>query len=253
MRFRQGLRLFLLFLAANAAPVTLAADPAPVFRVGETLTYALKWGPVRAGTAVMAVRDTVRVDGRACFHVVSEAWSNAFFSVFYPVEDRVETWIDVERLVPLRHEKHLSEGTYHQDETIVFDHGRGMAQYSDGEWVEFRPGVQDILSALYFVRSLKFSQKGPILIENQTNRKNYTLEVRVLQEEWVTTPSGRYHCTVIEPFLKATGLFRQEGRLWIWLTNDEHRIPVKMKSKIKVGSITALLESVSWREGGEAE
>jgi hypothetical protein len=220
------------------------SEPEPGYRVGETLRYVLKWGPVSAGSAVMTVKEIVEVQSRPCYHIVSEARSNSFFSLFYPVEDRVQTWVDVDRLVPLMHEKSLSEGTYRHHERMTFDHERGMAQYSDGEWIEFEPGVQDILSALYFVRTLKFPQKGSIFVQNQTNKKNYRLEVKPLREEWVKTPSGRYHCTVIEPVLETTGLFKQEGRLWIWLTNDERRVPVKMKSKIKVGSITALLEDV---------
>jgi len=233
------------------------------FRLGEKLTYAIKWGPLRAGTAVMWVRGVVDVESRPCFHIVSEAQSNAFFSLVYPVTDRVETWVDIERLVPLRHEKHLREGTYRQDEVMEFDHAAQKARYSDGEWIEFEPGVQDILSALYYVRTLKIPQEGSIFVENQTNKKNYTLEVVIRRRERIQTPAGAFLCSVIEPFLKATGLFKQEGRLWIWLTEDDRRLPVVMKSKIRVGSITAELEDISFEtiavgataglEGGRGE
>jgi len=262
-RTRTGIALALVCLGLAGAGSTDADDslPEPVFAVGEVLTYAVKWGPVRAGTARMAVEGIVDVDSRPCYHIVSEVRSNALFSLFYPVEDRVETWIDVERLVPLRHEKHLREGTCRQDEIMVFDHDAGRARYADGEWVTFEPGVQDILSALYYVRCLKFPQKGPIFVENQTNKKNYRLEVRAVREETVSTPVGDYVCTVIEPILKTTGLFKQEGRLWIWLAHDAGRLPVRMRSKIKVGAITAILEEISLRtpldrgwsaRGGEA-
>lgn len=230
------------------APWSAATDSRPLqpaFGVGEKLTYAVKWGPLRAGTAVMWVREIVDVRGRPCYHITSEAQSNAFFSLFYRVDDEVETWVDVETLVPLKHEKHLREGTYYQDEVIEFDHAARTATYSDGERVQFAPGVQDILSALYYVRSLKFPPKGPIFVENQTNKKNYRLEVKPLRHEWVNAPAGTFDCTVIEPYLKTTGLFKQKGRLWIWLSNDENRLPTKMKSQIKVGSITAVLEEVS--------
>jgi hypothetical protein len=243
---KASLALALLgFCLTGAGPARASGEvPIAAFGVGEVLTYAVKWGPVRAGTAVMAVKEIVVLDGRPCYHIVSEVRSNGVFTLFYPVEDRVETWIDVERLVPLKHEKHLREGTYVQDETVVFDHAVGRARYADGEWADFEPGVQDILSALYYVRSLKLPQEGSIFIENQTNKKNFRIEVRVLREEELTTPVGGYDCSVIEPFLKTTGLFKQEGRLWIWLAEGAARLPVQMKSKIKVGSITAILESV---------
>jgi len=237
----------LLVLCLAGAGSARAGGDAPIvgFGVGEVLTFAVKWGPVRAGTAVMAVKEIVYLDGRPCYHIVSEVRSNGVFTLFYPVEDRVETWIDVERLVPLKHEKHLREGTYSQDETMIFDHSAGRVLYADGEWVDFEPGTQDILSALYYVRTLKLPQKGSIFIENQTNKKNFRIEVKVLREENLKTPSGRYVCSVIEPFLKTTGLFKQEGSLWVWLAEGPGRLPVQMKSKIKVGSITAILESVT--------
>jgi hypothetical protein len=244
-RIRWGVAILGIAALTYAAALLPRAEATPLaFALGESLTYAVKWGPVRAGTAVMSVRDTVGVESRTCYHIVSEAESNSLFSVFYPVEDRIETWMDVEKLVPLRHVKRLREGTYAQDESMRFDHERGMAQYSDGEWVAFAPGVQDFLSALYYVRCLDLSRGGPIYVENQTNKKNYRLEVRTLGQERIDTPAGSYDCTLIEPVLPTTALFKQEGRLWIWLSNDARHLPVMMKSRIKVGSITAVLEEV---------
>jgi hypothetical protein len=45
----------------------------------------------------------------------------------------------------------------------------------------------------------------------------------------------------IEPLLKAGGIFKNKGRLVIWLTDDERRMPVMMKSKVMIGSISVLL------------
>jgi hypothetical protein len=48
----------------------------------------------------------------------------------------------------------------------------------------------------------------------------------------------------VEPQLvEGTGLFVKEGRLRIWLTDDDRRIPVRMRSKVAIGSVSADLEA----------
>jgi hypothetical protein len=70
------------------------------------------------------------------------------------------------------------------------------------------------------------------------------MEVRVLGRQKVKTPAGTFSCVAIEPVLKAGGIFKNKGRLVIWLTDDERRMPVLMKSKVAVGSISVVLQEV---------
>ncbi len=40
-------------------------------------------------------------------------------------------------------------------------------------------------------------------------------------KEKVTVPAGTYDCVVVEPMLNETeGIFRQSGRIWIYMTDD---------------------------------
>jgi hypothetical protein len=70
------------------------------------------------------------------------------------------------------------------------------------------------------------------------------MEVRVLGRQKVKTPAGKFQCVVVEPLLKAGGIFKNKGRLVIWLTDDERRIPVQMKSKVMIGSIKVVLQEI---------
>ena len=80
-----------------------------------------------------------------------------------------------------------------------------------------------------------------ILLESHADRKNYPLNVIVHGREEVDTPAGKFQCLVVEPMLRTPGLFKHEGKLTIWLTDDERRMPVLMKSKVAIGSITVIL------------
>jgi hypothetical protein len=175
--------------------------------------------------------------------LVSTARSSRFFSTFFMVEDRVESVWSTRSRLPIRFEKTVHEGNYRKHESVRFDQEAGRAVYAGGDTVDMVPGSQDVLSAFYYVRTLDLDLGSTVAIPNHADKKNYPLDVRVLGRETIDVEAGRFRCIVVEPLLKTAGLFKQEGRLTIWLTDDARRLPVLMKSKVAVGSITAELES----------
>jgi hypothetical protein len=160
------------------------------------------------------------------------------------VNDLTESWLDVEKMISRRFVRMVSEGTYHRNEAVQIDITKNLAYYfPKGDTVSVSPGAQDVLSILYFARGLDLEVGQGVIIPSHVDRKNAPVELRVLKRETVTVPAGTFHCGVVEPLLKSAGLFKQEGRLTLWVSDDEKRIPIIMKSKVKVGSITAVLES----------
>ncbi len=225
---------------ASGAPARGGVVP---FGPGEAFRFGVKFGFVRAGDAELAVEGIETVDGETAYRLVSSAESSRFFSTFFPVHDRVVSIWSPSRRIPLRFEKHIREGKYAKDETIRFDHVREEAVYPDGKRVSIVPGTQDVLSAFYLVRTLALNPGDVVDVPNHTDGKNHPLQVRVLRRETVEVPAGTFRCVVVEPLLKSAGLFKQEGSLTIWLTDDARRMPVLMKSKVAVGSIVAELET----------
>jgi hypothetical protein len=214
------------------------------FAPGEELNFAVKYGMVRAGDARLAVEGLEMINGEPTYHLVSTARSSRFFSTFFEVRDRVESVWSIERQVPLRFEKHIREGSYRKDVSVHFDHDVGEAVYDNGDRMEIPPRSQDVLSAFYFVRSRKTLTPGDtISVPNHSDKKNYPLMVKVVRKETIKVPAGMFSCVVVEPLLKTAGLFKQEGGLTIWLTDDARRMPVLMKGRVAVGSIVAELES----------
>ena len=114
--------------------------------------------------------------------------------------------------------------------------------------VPISSGAQDILSSLYYVRMMDLEVGRSVFIENHADKKNYPLEIRVLKKERIKVPAGEFDCTVVEPVLRSAGLFSQKGRLTVWLSDDEARIPVLMKSKVVIGSISAVLTEVDYAD-----
>jgi hypothetical protein len=218
------------------------------FGPGEVLTYAIKFGPVRAGTAELSVVGIEWANGARCYRLRSTVKSSKFFATFFPVNDLTESWMDVEKMISRRYLRRIEEGNYRKNEAVQIDPARNRGFYFPrGDTVEVAPGAQDVLSILYYARGLDLDVGQGVVIQSHVDRKNAPVELRVLKREQVTVPAGTFTCGVVEPLLKTAGLFKQEGRLTLWVSDDEMRMPVIMKSKVKVGSITAVLES--YRQG----
>ena len=228
---------------AEAGSVVRCRPPVPnrAFAEGEWFQFSIQYGAVRAGDAIMQVESVENVAGRPCYRLVSKAESNSFFSLFYKVRDRIDSYMDVEELVSRRFCKNTSEGKHRDNFCIDLDRVSGRARYSDGAEIEFPACSQDILSAFYFVRTVDLEVGRSVEVPCHADKKNYPLEVKVHRRERVKTPAGEFTCLVVEPLLKSSGIFRQKGKLTIWLTDDEYKIPVLMKSKILVGSVSAVM------------
>ena len=222
------------------------------FGAGERLEVSVGYGIIKAGTAAMEIPEIVRFAGSKCYHIVSTAKSNKFFSVFFKVDDRVESFMDVHELYSHRYDKHLREGKFIADVSMIFDQENHLALYNDGQDTFSVPDyVQDVLSAFYYVRTQDLKVGRSVFVDNHTDKKNYPLEIKVLRKEKIEVPAGTFDCVVVEPILKASGIFKHKGSLTVWLTDDEVKMPVLMKSKVMIGSISTELTSYKLGEVGK--
>jgi hypothetical protein len=194
-----------------------------------------------AGEATMEIRNIADIGGRPCYRT-TDARTNDFFSKFFTVRDRYESYMDTKELYSLRYEKHIREGKFKRDESVDFDQVAHRAIYKD-KVVPIPPRTQDVLSALYYVRALPLEVGQSISLANHTDKKNYPLIIKVHARERVKVDAGEFDCLVVEPILRGPGIFTQKGRLMVWLTDDERRMPVLMKSKVAIGHVAAVLKS----------
>jgi hypothetical protein len=212
------------------------------FGVGERLEFSVKYGLLPAGTAVMKIPEIVDYEGHPSFRIISTAKSNSVISVFYKVRDSVETIVDYDGIFPRKFHKRLREGGYKADKTTLFDQKMHLA-IAGNDTIPTYAFVQDALSSLYYIRTRELTPGSEILIDSHTDKKNYPLKVLVYRRETVDVPAGSFDCLVIEPVMRAGGIFKAKGRIWIWLTDDQFKIPVKMQTEVFfLGSITARLK-----------
>jgi hypothetical protein len=211
------------------------------FGVGERLEFDVKYGKLPAGIAVMEIPEIIDFDGKKCFRISSIASSNNFVSVFYKVRDSVETIIDKDGIFPRQFRKKLHEGGYKIDRATFFDQ-RDHISITGRDTIPTYAFVQDPLSSLFFIRTRDLVVGNDIFIDNHTDKKNYPLKVIVQKKERIKVPAGEFDCIVIEPVMRAEGIFKAKGSIRIWLTDDQYKMPVMMKSEVFfLGSISAQL------------
>lgn len=221
------------------------------FTVGEKLIFDVKYGFVKAGIAEMSIPRMKRISGREVYYITFKVNSVPTFDPIYKVRDRYVTYMDKEGLFPWRFEQHIREGGFKRDFSAFFDHRRGKAKTSEGSY-EIPENVNDIVSAFYLARTFDYSGMKPgdkFHLQNFYKDKVYPLDVVYKGKETITVAAGTFDCIMVEPIIVEGGLFKTEGRIIIWLSDDDLRIPVKVKTKILIGSIDAELISYSGLAG----
>ncbi|KAF0218986.1 MAG: hypothetical protein FD174_2375 [Geobacteraceae bacterium] len=232
-------------LVAIITWLVLGAPAAFALNIPEKLVYDMTWTGIKAGTAIQEIID----DGDS-IRVVSTARSADWISVFFPVEDRIESILTKVQAPLLGLPRHfrmkIREGNHRRDKEIIFDHEKGKARYIDhlnGEKVviDIMQNTYDTYSSFYYLRTLKLEVGKSVFVNILDNKKLWNVEVQVLKKEKVDTILGEVDTILIKPLIKSDGIFQKKGAIYIWLTDDARRIPVKMKTKVAIGSITATL------------
>jgi len=255
--YRYSLLLIVLMLTAMMLPCfasDVTDDNALPFKVGEELKFKIYLGFILGGNGKMSVDSITEIDGHPCFKIISEAKSTRTVDNFYKVRDKIISWWDVEGGFTRRYEKKVREGRYRSYKLVEYTPERGMALlYKDSkdspDTLDLPDSVQDVYSALYHLRTKELKVGESIWIDVHDIDKRYDLEVLVLRKETLKVPAGKFECFVVEPKLKSSGIFRREGRMQVWFSDDEYKIPVMMRSKLYFGSVWAKLES--YKLGGE--
>lgn len=221
------------------------APPAP-FVVGGQLVYdlRLKLGVLslgRVGTGRMEVAEIESVRGRLAYHLVFTVQGG---TIGFRVDDRYESWVDIETFASLRHVQRIHEGGYSRNTTYEFYPSRATYTKNGGEE---RPSVEfplDDGSFVYYLRTLamqagerrevhryfKPAQNPVVLVASRTDR--------------ISVPAGRFDAIVLQPAIRGGGLFADGGRAELWMSTGAQPVMVRMITHLSFGTIELSLRSI---------
>jgi hypothetical protein len=171
--------------------------------------------------------------------------------MFYKVRDRIESYTDANMTHSLSYtESH--RGKSRKDSSIGFDWVKQEAQYSKkGESkqrppIAIVPGTFDPLSIFFAFRLIDLNEKSEIILPATDGKKMVLGKVNIVGKEVIKVNGISYDTFLVEPELgDLGGVFdkSKNAKLQIWVTADNRHIPVRMKSKVAVGSFVADLAS----------
>lgn len=244
--------LTLAMVHANANIATAQERPhtsAVPWAAGEYLEYSLKLGVFTAGSGRMQVvgRDTAR--GRP-------AWRFRFeFSggiPFFRVDDSYDSWLDAETLHSLRFEQRLNElGKRRHRVYEIFPERAIYQRFSPPKSVpeEERTSVLEPLddaSFFFFIRTIPLEVGKSYDFNRYFDDRANPVTIRVLRRDTVEVPAGTFPAIVIQPMIKTNGIFSEGGHAELWLSDDERRILLQMKSKVPlIGSLNLYLRKLT--------
>jgi len=211
------------------------------FKPGEKLTYRVHYGFIDAGEATIEVKPSKRTyNGRAVHHLYGVGKTINAFNWFYKVHDVYESYVDVNGIFPWEFVRDVNEGGYIIKQNYRFYQDKRAVKTQDNKVFSMPGGVQDMLSAFYYARTMDFSkaQKGQIFtVKSFVDDENFDLKVKYLGKETIKTRMGKFRCLKFVPYIQEGRVFDKEEDLVIWITDDANKIPIMAQANILVGSI----------------
>lgn len=221
------------------------------FKPGEWLKFRMHYGWLNASYATLQVKSD-KIDGVPVYHVVGKGQTTGFASIFFKVDDTYESYFDKEDGKPYKFIRKTNEGGYTKNVEINFDHEKDTAELNDkkhNKKINFtlKDSIQDLLSAFYYIRN-NYHFKD--LVEGESIKLNmlydddgvYPFKLKYLGKEVVKTKFGKVECLKFRPYVQSGRVFKEQESLSLWVSNDENRIPVRIKADLTVGSIKADLD-----------
>ncbi len=220
------------------------------YPVGEQLSYRILWGFLPVGRTTITC-EKISENGASRIRVRVEAKSNRLVSTLYPVNDRIDCYIDPLTGLPLRVEKRTSEGKVRCDDTLWFDHKNLVARWESrsADVTTNYPIYSDTLDTgafLYALRSTSFKLNKPKTFHIAADAFLHGLSITACEQKMMKTKldTEKIQCTRFSVVPKRNDLFVNKTPEEVWVADDERRVMVKMKTKTPLGNVRIVLDEI---------
>ena len=221
------------------------------FKSGEKLEYKLNYGFFNASYASLTLKDEV-LDGKKVLRATSIGRTTGLARLFFKVDDIYETFFPKEKVKPVKSIRDIYEGGYEREAETTYDYKNNKALFYDKlknikKEFNIHPDIQDIISTFYYLRKhfdiASLKPNDLIYVDIFFDEEIYPFKMMFLGIERIKTKFGIVECMKLRPYMESGRVFRDNEGIKIWVTNDDNRVPIKVKADLRVGSIVANLVS----------
>jgi hypothetical protein len=219
----------------------------------ETLSYTVEWRLITAGKARLEWTSEQRPRGGSQVNLHLE--SVGLVSKFFKVEDDYSANLN-SALCGQSLQMTTNEGSRQRETKVTFDSARRKASYLERDRVknavvaqheiDIPPCVYDVVGGLYLLRTLNLEPGQSTEVPVSDGKKSAMAKVEAQLREDVKTPQGVFKSVRYEVHVFNNVLYRRPAHLYVWLTDDRRKLPVRVQVRMQftIGTITLLLEKV---------
>ena len=248
---KKNLCIFILviFINFSASSQSLPYLKNSTFNAGETIIYKLKYGFFTAAEATIQVTETdIKFNNRPTYHLNVQGNTSGSFDIFYKVRNRYDSYIDQKNYTPYLYTENIREDNYTRNDKVRFYQPEKKIIANKGNFKTPTEQTFDLVSAYYFSRNLDLAnakQGDKFTINYFLDDEVTPLTIEYVGKEVVKTSLGKIRCLKFSPSIRAGRIFRKGSRLYLWISDDANRIPVKAQAEVIVGAITMEISSAS--------
>ena len=238
--------LLLLFITT----VSFDSRQNQAFDVGEWFKFRIHYGIVNAGYATLEVKETT-INNKKVFHVIGRGYTSGVSKFFFKVDDLYESYIDKDTRNPYQFVRKIDEGGYTKNQEGFFNQSENKILVKDykhktEKTFSIPRNTQDIMSSFYYLRNYpgidKIKQGEFVAIDMFFDDTTTKFRLKFLGREDITTKFGVVPTMIFRPLVQSGRVFKEEESLTVWITDDENKLPVRIKANLVVGSIKADLD-----------
>ena len=220
------------------------------FDVGEWLKFRIHYGMINAGFATLEVKDA-NIKGKKIYHAVGHGYSTGMAKMLFKVEDNYESYFDKNTNKPYQYVRKIDEGGYTKDQEGFFNQDTNKILVKDyknntEKTINVSENVQDIVSTFYFLRNHPaintIKPNEYIAVDMFFDDEITKFKLKFLGREDIDTKFGTVPTMIFRPLVQSGRVFKEEESLTVWISDDDNKIPVRIKANLAVGSIKADLD-----------
>lgn len=218
---------------------------------GEWFKFRIHYGFVNAGYATLEVKEALK-GNKKIYHAIGKGYTVGMSRFFFKVDDNYESYFDKVTNKPFQFVRKIDEGGYTKDQEGFFNQDANKVLVKDykkktEKTISVTENVQDIISTFYFLRNHpnidKLKVGESIVVDMFFDDEIFKFKLKFIGRENLKTKFGTASTMMFRPIVQSGRVFKEEESLTVWISDDENKIPLRIKASLAVGSIKADLES----------
>ena len=213
-------------------------------KIGEKLKYSAHFGGVPAADASLEVIGKEKLNGASAYHVRFTARSKGLINYLYPINDRIDLWLNEDSLLTVKELLQIREGNYKKSQKMIFNHNKNFVVLNS-DTLTIPDNAHSPYALFYFFRNKNSNLETLNTLHTVSGKKTTALKVEIEKDVKVNVPAGDFTCTKVTPVKLNEKKFKNRSQMSILFSDDENRYPVKIWLTMKYGSLVLELESIT--------